>query len=162
MYDSKEIKCRLVDYKGGKCQDCGGIFLPICYDFDHRDLDQKSFGIAEGICARKSLSELMEEADKCDLVCANCHRIRTANSSEIIGAKISAAKFGKKASLKARANMRAAKLGKPGVNLGRKHTPETRAKRLGRKHTLASRLKMSNSHKGKPSGNLGHKRVKKP
>src|SRR5437879_13897911 len=88
-----EKKAALVAYKGGKCYDCSNEFPLCCYDFDHRDPDQKSFNIS----ARYgyTLDELKIEADKCDLVCANCHRIRTTKNPKI-GAKVSAAQQGKK------------------------------------------------------------------
>lgn len=61
------------------CQDCGGRFPPECMDFDHRDPDLKLFQIslaAVGFSPER-LRKLMLEVSKCDLVCANCHRIRT-------------------------------------------------------------------------------------
>jgi hypothetical protein len=73
-----EKKACLVRYKGGRCLDCGNIFPQCCYDFDHRIPLEKSFTISGKM--GKPLSELMIESDKCDLVCANCHRIRTAGN----------------------------------------------------------------------------------
>ena len=48
----------------------------ICFDFDHREPALKSFAIS---AKRKDVSKAILEAefDKCDLVCANCHRLRT-------------------------------------------------------------------------------------
>ncbi len=60
-------------YKNIPCQDCGGIFPTCCMDFDHRE--NKSFNIATG--TSRSDKKLIEEIKKCDVVCANCHRIRT-------------------------------------------------------------------------------------
>lgn len=80
----RKRKARLVAYKGGKCVDCGGIFPDCCYDFDHRDPLQKSFSISS-VSARAGmpLSDIEKETDKCDLVCANCHRIRTYGNESI-------------------------------------------------------------------------------
>jgi hypothetical protein len=81
----------LVAYKGGKCFDCGGVFPACCYDFDHRDPKEKCFMISTAHAAGKvSQEEIKKEADKCDLVCANCHRIRTQGCA-LISEKISAA-----------------------------------------------------------------------
>lgn len=88
----RDKKTQLVEYKGGKCIDCGGVFSPCCYHFDHRDPFSKKAGIAKII--HRPLEELKTEADKCDLVCANCHAIRTFGD-ERIGAKISVALTGK-------------------------------------------------------------------
>ena len=57
------------------CMDCGGSFPAICMDFDHRPGTQKRRPIAA--MRAGSLSRLKREISKCDLVCANCHRIRT-------------------------------------------------------------------------------------
>ncbi len=63
------------------CQDCGGRFPPECMDFDHRDPELKSFGIGrDSAFSTKDpevLRTLMLEVSKCDLICSNCHRIRT-------------------------------------------------------------------------------------
>ena len=66
-------KAILVEYKGGCCKDCGGVFPLCCYDFDH--LRDKVFAL--GTSLGRKIEILKSEADKCDLVCANCHRIRT-------------------------------------------------------------------------------------
>lgn len=59
------------------CMDCKNIFPPYVMDFDH--LEKKSFGISRAVNSTISLERLAEEIVKCDLVCANCHRIRTFN-----------------------------------------------------------------------------------
>ena len=55
--------------------DCGGSFPPVCMDFDHRDGSTKVNSIAHW--SLSDLPGLMAEVAKCDLVCANCHRLRT-------------------------------------------------------------------------------------
>ena len=59
------------------CADCGGRFAGHQMDFDHRDPTTKSFVLCSGRAALKSPAQLLAEAAKCDVVCANCHRIRT-------------------------------------------------------------------------------------
>ena len=66
-------KAALIAYLGGACKDCGGVFPACCYDFDH--LRDKCFEIGHSMLT--SFEKLKAEAEKCDLVCANCHRIRT-------------------------------------------------------------------------------------
>jgi hypothetical protein len=89
----QEKKHQLVLYKGGKCLDCNHIFPDCCFHFDHRDPSTKLFSISSGL--HRSLEELKREADKCDLVCANCHAIRTAGSPAI-AAKIRGSQTGTK------------------------------------------------------------------
>lgn len=63
--------------KDKPCADCGGRFPTVCMDFDHRDPALKSFRISEG--GLRSRVSLEAEIAKCDVVCANCHRVRTAD-----------------------------------------------------------------------------------
>ena len=70
----REQKQRLIEYMGGKCVDCGYSGHPAAFDLDH------VIGIKQRIIAHLlegSWYQLLEEASKCNLVCANCHRIRT-------------------------------------------------------------------------------------
>lgn len=60
--------------KNVPCADCGQIFPPVVMDFDH--IGEKSFTISGRISAR-SIEGLLAEIAKCEVVCANCHRLRT-------------------------------------------------------------------------------------
>lgn len=66
---------RLDILKSLPCADCGGIFPPYVMDFDHLDAAVKKFNV--GINKRYSWERTLREIAKCELVCANCHRIRT-------------------------------------------------------------------------------------
>ena len=76
-YNLKEKKDKLVFYKGGKCFDCGGVFPNCCFQFDHRNPREKLFLLSD---FRYKYEDCLSEADKCDLVCANCHDIRTTGN----------------------------------------------------------------------------------
>src|SRR2546423_7776287 len=67
----------LRDLRRRPCADCGGTFPPWIMDFDHRDPADKSFSIAAGKVLLKSRDLLLAEIAKCDIVCANCHAVRT-------------------------------------------------------------------------------------
>lgn len=72
----RRVKEKLVAAHGGKCVDCGIAYPPFVMDFDHRDPTEKKFGLSEkGKC--QSYEKQLAESLKCDLVCANCHRMRT-------------------------------------------------------------------------------------
>jgi hypothetical protein len=58
------------------CADCRRCFPPHMMDFDHRDPNTKAFALS-GKCQLKAEETLLSEVAKCDVVCANCHRIRT-------------------------------------------------------------------------------------
>ena len=62
--------------KNKPCVDCGGRFPSICMDFDHRDPGWK-FDTVSRMLLHNSLQKVIDEIKKCDLVCANCHRVRT-------------------------------------------------------------------------------------
>lgn len=66
----------LITYSRNRpCMDCGGTFPSVCMDFDHRPGTVKRFSISQA--KGKLLADVVAELDKCDLVCSNCHRIRT-------------------------------------------------------------------------------------
>ena len=58
------------------CNDCGNRFPYYVMEFDHRNPDEKSFQISTAFVAKGRL-RILAEIEKCDVVCANCHRIRT-------------------------------------------------------------------------------------
>src|SRR6266540_260030 len=64
-------KKQAVQYKGGRCEDCGGVFPYYVYDFHHLDPAQKDMQF--NILRRRSWQTIKAELDKCVLLCANCH-----------------------------------------------------------------------------------------
>lgn len=64
--------------KAAPCSDCNACFDPVAMDFDH--VRGEKFN---GIAALWSYSWdfVLQEIAKCDLVCANCHRLRTVSRS---------------------------------------------------------------------------------
>ena len=63
--------------KDGPCMDCGVEYPHYVMDFHHRDPDTKSFSVASMVGrGSASIDLIQEEIDKCDLICANCHRER--------------------------------------------------------------------------------------
>ena len=68
---NRKKKC--VEYKGCECKNCGYKKCIDALEFHHRDPSKKEFSIA---CsgATRSWARTKKELDKCDLLCANCHR----------------------------------------------------------------------------------------
>ena len=62
------------DLKDLPCKDCGIKYPYYVMQFDH--LRDKSFSIASEGWA-KSIDDIKEEVEKCEVVCANCHAQRT-------------------------------------------------------------------------------------
>ncbi len=67
------LKLRAIEYLGGKCVVCGYNRCAAALDFHHRNPHRKDKAIVNNIADWK-WSDLKRELDKCDLVCANCHR----------------------------------------------------------------------------------------
>lgn len=73
----REVRAFICQYKTGKpCADCGHTFPPKVMDFDHRPGTVKKGNLAN-ISLFSSVALALREIAKCDLVCSNCHRIRT-------------------------------------------------------------------------------------
>lgn len=75
-----EKKQRMVEYKGGKCARCNGVFHPFVYDFHHIDPSTKE----KSLNSMRYLSwdRIKEELDKCEILCANCHRLTHVEANQ--------------------------------------------------------------------------------
>ena len=62
--------------KDRPCLDCSIKYPPYVMQFDHRNPKEKLFPIGSNY-AKVSHKSLIDEIAKCDVVCANCHAIRT-------------------------------------------------------------------------------------
>jgi hypothetical protein len=60
-----------------RCLDCGLRDLAVL-EFDHRDPSRKRMEVSNLATGAYSWSAILAEIGKCDVVCANCHRKRTA------------------------------------------------------------------------------------
>jgi hypothetical protein len=67
------VKVKAVEMKGGKCERCGYSKCIDALDFHHRSKDEKEFSISDGGHSR-SWERVKAEIEKCELLCANCHR----------------------------------------------------------------------------------------
>lgn len=56
------------------CTDCGMKYPSECMDFDHTEKN-KSIGVAQS--TNHSWKKMLSEVKKCEIVCSNCHRVRT-------------------------------------------------------------------------------------
>ena len=74
-FKRRRDECRnfLNEIKSQPCADCGVQYPPYVMDFDHV-YGEKAFNIAT---ARRLSDKLLSEVEKCEVVCANCHRVRT-------------------------------------------------------------------------------------
>lgn len=69
-------------HKARPCIDCGHEFPPCAMDFDHvRGIKRRNVALMK----TNSYQTISEEIAKCDLVCANCHRVRTWKRGGMLG-----------------------------------------------------------------------------
>lgn len=73
----QKSKDSLVELKAAPCVDCGGTFPPECMDFDHLSGTSKVMDVSTMAKQGLARQRILDEIAKCELVCANCHRIRT-------------------------------------------------------------------------------------
>jgi hypothetical protein len=67
----RQIMEEAVAYMGGKCCLCPYDRCVEALEFHHVDPEEKGFNIADKVT---SFEAIKLELDKCELVCANCHR----------------------------------------------------------------------------------------
>lgn len=65
--------------EGRPCADCGGIFHHAAMQWDHLPQSLKVDHVCELVGQGATKERILEEIAKCELVCANCHAIRTYN-----------------------------------------------------------------------------------
>lgn len=68
-----ERKIKLVDLLGGKCQCCGYSKNYSALSFHHRDPTTKEHTLDLRQLSNRKWEVLVGEANKCDLLCMNCH-----------------------------------------------------------------------------------------
>ena len=69
--------------KSVPCPDCDRTYDPVCMDFDHLPGNVKLYNIANMVKDKLPLSKILEEIAKCEVVCVNCHRLRTKNRKNV-------------------------------------------------------------------------------
>ncbi|HVS84664.1 MAG TPA: hypothetical protein VHD91_03445 [Gaiellaceae bacterium] len=80
---SKEQRRRLLEWHhelkaSTPCADCGGRFHPEAMTWDHLPGSEKIAEVSLLIRAGKAI-QARKEIEKCELVCANCHAVRSYN-----------------------------------------------------------------------------------
>jgi len=67
--------------KGKPCKDCGGMFPACVMDYDH--IGEKIRSVSSMTVRGTNIKKIDEEIAKCELVCANCHRVRTYDRIQV-------------------------------------------------------------------------------
>jgi hypothetical protein len=66
----------MAQLKAKPCTDCGGHFQACCMDFDHIR-GTKKYNVGSMFAHHYSRELIESELANCELVCSNCHRVRT-------------------------------------------------------------------------------------
>ena len=70
---ARKVRGELIQLKGGKCEICGYNKCNSSLCFHHIDEKTKSFQIDNRACNGYKYESLVEEVNKCQLLCHNCH-----------------------------------------------------------------------------------------
>ena len=76
---NKKKKAICVEYLGGKCVKCGTTER---LEFDHIKREGKKYEIGSKLSSNFDI--LKEELDKCQLLCYDCHKIKTKSERTIL------------------------------------------------------------------------------
>lgn len=85
------IDARLYSYKGNRCANCGSTIKDVaerygvtntCFEFHHIDARKKAPNYDNLIRRKKLSAEHLNEVDKCQLLCRNCHGIQQGQGGE--------------------------------------------------------------------------------
>src|SRR3989344_5030928 len=78
----------LIKTKNVPCSDCGIKYPFYVMDFDHQIVKDKIKEVSYMFTRNWSLDKIQKETEKCEVVCANCHRIRTYEKRNAEVAKV--------------------------------------------------------------------------
>lgn len=71
---SLKRKLEFIELKGGKCEICGYDKNISALEFHHLNPSEKKYKLDGRFLANASYEKILEELDKCILVCSNCHK----------------------------------------------------------------------------------------
>jgi hypothetical protein len=69
---------KMLQFLQGKCCKTCQENDPVVLDFDHRDAAIKTANVSEMVGTGLSWNKILAEIEKCDILCSNCHRRKTA------------------------------------------------------------------------------------
>lgn len=75
IYRRKWARGKINDLKHKPCTDCGVRYPFFVMEFDHTE-DNKTGEVAV-LKRNNKIKRAVDESKKCDLLCANCHKVRT-------------------------------------------------------------------------------------
>ena len=79
-----KVKEAVNKFKDKPCLDCGIKRIPLLMDFDHINPNEKIFNISSASRNGITLSKIISEIQKCDVVCCYCHADRDHRGADPI------------------------------------------------------------------------------
>lgn len=76
-YYRKQAKLSKYKMNTSGCKRCGFRKHPRALQFHHTNPDEKTMGVSRMIQNSFSWDRILEEIDKCEILCANCHAVET-------------------------------------------------------------------------------------
>lgn len=73
----QRMRALIAEIKSSPCTDCGNTYPPCVMEFDHIDPTTKIANVGDMASKGIGITRILAEIEKCEIVCANCHRIRT-------------------------------------------------------------------------------------
>lgn len=83
LFQKRKKRDYIAAVKDCPCMDCGIKYPPYVMDLDHRNKGDKVMNLAKFL-SRAGWDRIKDEIKKCDVVCSNCHRERTAQRARIV------------------------------------------------------------------------------
>ena len=77
-------KLYLIDLRGGCCERCGYDKNLSAFDFHHLDPTKKESQLDMRTLSNSSMEFILNEFNKCELLCSNCHREEHSPDLEIV------------------------------------------------------------------------------
>ena len=71
----QETALWLREFKSNLCCIRCGESRPACLDFHHKNPKEKDKPVSQMVNAGMSRAKMIQEIEKCDVLCANCHRV---------------------------------------------------------------------------------------
>ena len=74
----RQKKISLIGLKGGRCKECSIEYNgqnASMFDFHHINPSEKEFSLNLNTIQNIAFAKCLKEAEKCDLLCSNCHRL---------------------------------------------------------------------------------------
>ena len=79
----RKLRAWVTEQKNKPCLDCNKMFETFFMHFDHLPKHDKVAKISDIVADGRSMAMIQAEIDKCELVCSDCHTVRTVERRKL-------------------------------------------------------------------------------